>query len=313
MAKDILVSICMATYNGEKYLDEQLNSLVNQTYENIEIIIQDDNSSDNTLAIINKYIKTYNNIILSSNQKNLGYQKNFETVIKKSRGEYIAPCDQDDIWELNKIELLLDNIGEFSLIYSDSMFIDKVGNCLDKKFSQSISNKFISSTNSLTFLTYNCVSAHAMMFQKELLDKVLPFPDEFVFDNWISANAASLNGVIFMDKCMVNYRQHDTNALSSIGKKKIKKKNSLERRRKKIEKYINKSNIFLENNLIVQDDIALIRMIIHEYNQFDVKLFNYKLFKLLFLNKNKFFHIRKKNLFLLCFKESLGAKVYKLL
>ena len=166
---DKLVSICIATYNGEKYLKEQLDSVCNQTYKNIEILIQDDASSDNTVKIIQAYQEKYN-IQLFVNESNLGYIKNFESLIQKATGEYIAPCDQDDIWVKNKIELLINNIKTSSLIYSNSLLVDSHGESLGKTLQEKLKNNFINSKEPLNFLYDNSVSAHAMLFKKELLN-----------------------------------------------------------------------------------------------------------------------------------------------
>jgi len=101
--KDILVSITLATYNGEKFIREQLDSLLQQTYNNLEIIISDDGSTDKTIPIIEEYFKKDPRISFSKNPTPNGYKKNFERAIRLCRGEIIFLCDQDDIWYKDKI------------------------------------------------------------------------------------------------------------------------------------------------------------------------------------------------------------------
>src|SRR5258708_3925751 len=103
-----LVSIALCTYNGEAYLKEQLDSLIDQTYPNCEIIIVDDCSKDGTVDILKQYANEYTQIKLYINTENLGYTKNFEKAIVLCNGEYIALCDQDDIWDKNKISIMID-------------------------------------------------------------------------------------------------------------------------------------------------------------------------------------------------------------
>lgn len=104
----------MCTYNGEKYLHQQLNSILNQTYPIYELIIQDDCSTDNTWNIILQYIAQFPTLIHAyRNQVNLGPHNNFKSAFKLATGDYIAPSDQDDIWETKKIEILM------SLIFSN--------------------------------------------------------------------------------------------------------------------------------------------------------------------------------------------------
>ena len=102
-----LVSIALCTYNGEKYLRLQLDSLLAQTWPNIEIVVTDDVSTDNTFAILNEYAAIHAGFSIYKNTVNLGYNKNFEATITKCKGDFIAICDQDDIWAAAKIETML--------------------------------------------------------------------------------------------------------------------------------------------------------------------------------------------------------------
>ncbi|MDD2567937.1 MAG: glycosyltransferase, partial [Thiovulaceae bacterium] len=125
------ISIVLATYNGARYLSEQLNSLLQQTVVPHEIIIGDDNSQDGTLEIAQKYA-TKLPLKIYKNEVNLGFTKNFESALQKATGDFILPCDQDDIWESTKLETLLAAIGENSLVYADSLLVDENGNSLEK-------------------------------------------------------------------------------------------------------------------------------------------------------------------------------------
>ena len=127
------VEILMATYNGEKYLSEQIGSIISQSYENWRLLIRDDNSKDNTVSIIEKYEKEDNRIRLLRDRKgNLGFIKNFEELLKSSHKEFIMFSDQDDYWEKDKIknyiEILKKNenlIQKPLLIHSNSFVCDK--------------------------------------------------------------------------------------------------------------------------------------------------------------------------------------------
>jgi len=106
------VSVVMCTYNGAKYLKEQLESIIRQTYPIYELIIQDDRSTDNTIEILKEYSKKNSFIHLFVNQQTLGANRNFFSVMDRATGDYIAISDQDDIWELNKIEKQMETIGD---------------------------------------------------------------------------------------------------------------------------------------------------------------------------------------------------------
>jgi glycosyltransferase involved in cell wall biosynthesis len=217
-----LVSIALATYNGEKYLKEQIDSLLNQSYKNIEIIIVDDCSKDNTINIINAYQQHFANIKLFINQQNLGVSKTFEKAILNSFGNYIALCDQDDIWELNKIEILVNSIEKFDAVYSNSLLVDAQGNSLNKTFTTIMNMKTYRSGT--PFLLSNSVPGHTILMRADFTKKIMPFPTKILFDLWIGFCAASNNGIKFVDKTLVNYRQHETNTIGTRDSKNKKKK-----------------------------------------------------------------------------------------
>jgi len=101
-----LASIAMCTYNGEKYLREQLDSLVAQDYPNLEIVIVDDCSTDSTPQLLEEYAGQHPNFTIHQNEQNMGFRRNFEKALKLCSGEIISLCDQDDIWFPNKISAL---------------------------------------------------------------------------------------------------------------------------------------------------------------------------------------------------------------
>lgn len=122
----LLDSIALTTYNGEKYLYRQMDFILNRTYKNIEVIITDDSSTDNTLEITDNF-RSILYIKLFVNNSNLGVIKNFEKAISQCKGDYIALSVQDDIWLPDKIEKLLNEIDNYVLIYSDAENIDELG------------------------------------------------------------------------------------------------------------------------------------------------------------------------------------------
>lgn len=217
-----LVSIVIATYNGEKYLNAQLESLVNQTYENCEIIAVDDCSTDNTLKILQEYAAKYPNFSVICNEKNLGYVKNFEKGFSLANGEYIAPCDQDDIWLPAKIEVLLKQIGNNAIAYCDSEFIDDAGKSLGQKMSDI--KTLTDFDNPLMYIEVG-ISAlgHAMLIKKEVVFNAMPFPMLFSHDNWLGFVASFNGSVKLVDSVLVQYRRHDTNLTNALHKKDRKK------------------------------------------------------------------------------------------
>jgi glycosyltransferase involved in cell wall biosynthesis len=218
-----LVSVILGAYNGEKYLEEQLDSIVRQTYPNIEIIIADDCSTDGTPGILKKYSEKYENITVYYNEKNLGLIRNFENAVQYANGEYIAFADQDDVWLLEKIQCQMDNIGDNTLIYSDSEYIDAQGNSMGKKISDY--RNLISGKNLFALEATGgiWIAAHAILFRRKLLDIALPFNRFVNHDGWL-AYIAMLEGTIaVIPRPLVLYRQHGGNAVGGLGCHKMMK------------------------------------------------------------------------------------------
>jgi glycosyltransferase involved in cell wall biosynthesis len=216
-----LVSIALCTYNGTKYLRLLLDSLISQTYKNIEIIIVDDCSADNTYNILKEYESEYNNIHIYQNEYNLGFVKNFEKAISYCKGEYIALCDQDDIWLPQKIELQVNSIGNNLLIYHDSELVDNTGITLHKKMSDMFN--FYKGDQPEVFLLFNCVSGHSMMIKRELIVYALPIKDALYHDWWLAYVATNHGSITYIPECLVKYRQHESSDTDLLGIKSKKK------------------------------------------------------------------------------------------
>ena len=222
-----LVSIALCTYNGERFLAQQLETLVNQTYANLEIIAVDDRSTDNTLNILDEYAARYPKLTVYQNEYNKGFLRNFETAALYCKGEFIAFSDQDDLWELNKIELMVNAIGDNQLLYHDSELINDSGESLGKKMSDVFN--FYRGDRPEVFLFDNCVSGHAMMIRKDLLKHAFPLKETYFHDWWLAYVAANIGTIDFIPQPLVKYRQHEKSSTDVlwIDKKKRKKRNSM--------------------------------------------------------------------------------------
>lgn len=209
-----LVSIALCTYNGQSFLKSQIDSLVSQTYQNIEIIIVDDCSKDETASICQAYKQPH--IHFYQNTENLGYTKNFEKAIDFCNGELICLCDQDDVWELHKVETLVSAMKDHVLIYHDSDFVDEKG---EKIGNSSMGSRYrmYDGEIALPFLLSNCISGHAIMFSKELIPYILPFDERFYHDWWLAYVAFNLGKVKYIDQILVHYRQHTLSVTDNLG------------------------------------------------------------------------------------------------
>jgi glycosyltransferase involved in cell wall biosynthesis len=207
-----LVSIVITSYNGDKYLAEQLESIIGQTYPSLEIIISDDASTDDTWAIAQRYATQDARIVLVRHEKNVGLHANLGGALARANGEFIAISDQDDIWRPDKIEKQLALLNGAVGVYSDSALIDAKGNSLGFTLFQSLNispGPDISRTVPLFFK--NAVSGHALLFHRSLLSMVLPFTDDFIFDHQLALAASCFGGLRFCDEPLVYHRIHGGN------------------------------------------------------------------------------------------------------
>jgi len=206
--REPLISIVLCTYNGEKFLSEQLDSIITQSYKKLEIIIIDDCSTDNTADIINGYAKKDNRIKLFFNEVNLGFNKNFEKALGLATGEYVAISDQDDIWLPQKIQLLFDNIKSNWLLFSNSSYLGdlKQGRLL---------NSFKLPSTYKGILLRNHVTGHTSFMRRDFLNMVLPFPPDGYYDWWMGFVASYHNKIAFLDEVLTLYRIHSGSVIQS--------------------------------------------------------------------------------------------------
>ena len=231
-----LISIVMATYNGEKYLREQVDSLLAQSYPTLEFIFVDDDSSDSSLAILQEYALQDERIRLVTNPANQGLLATFETGIRAAKGEMIALSDQDDVWMPEKISLLAGAIGLHSMIYADSALTDAAG-IVTGKFSNR--NHLCDYPTGLHYVFGTKAMGHAMLFKREIINIALPFPDFVGHDFILGFAAAALNGVSYFPATLVNYRQHSSNTMGADLSKGMKNYNTREERNARIVKRLN--------------------------------------------------------------------------
>ena len=196
----------MATYNGERFIEKQLNSILKQTVEVDEIIISDDNSTDNTLKIIEKLNNPKIKVIKNLKQ---GVINNFENSLKKSKGEYIFLADQDDIWKPNKVEITIKRLKEYDLVVHNA----KIINSKDEKIFEKTFFEIRNSRKGLLKNLYkNSYIGCCMAFNRKILEKALPFPMNIpMHDSWIGL-IAEICGKVYFDKAVLfYYRRHESN------------------------------------------------------------------------------------------------------
>lgn len=210
-----MISVCIPTYNGEKFIREQLDSILNQSTAVNEIIISDDSSTDNTIDIIKSYKDS--RIRIFENQKFKSPVFNLENALKHSKGDYIFLADQDDVWKNNKVEVMLNYLQNHQLVVSDGYIIDEEGEIIEK----SIFNIYNSKSGFLKNLFKNSYMGCCMAFDRQLLNYVLPFPKGIAMhDLWIGLNAELFFSVCFCKNQLVSYKRHGNNTAPLKGESK---------------------------------------------------------------------------------------------
>jgi glycosyltransferase involved in cell wall biosynthesis len=212
------ISVCLISYNGEKYIKKQMESILNQTHFVDEIIISDNGSTDKTIEIVKSFkadrINFFNNIDKDKDSRKRIIQ-NVEFALNQAQGNFIFLADQDDIWFPKKVEIMMEYLKKKTLVISDSMLIDESGNIISDSFFKQSKFKF----NFPFDLIRNPYSGCAMAFKKELLAFALPFPKSIpLHDIWLGNVAKYFFSVKVIGEPLMYYRRHDENS-SSSGKK----------------------------------------------------------------------------------------------
>jgi len=201
-----MISVCMATFNGEKYIKEQINSILVQLGKEDELIISDDGSTDNTLEIIRELgdnrIKLYQNINMH------GYAHNFENALTHASGDYIFFSDQDDVWLPNKVETILPHLQQDIFVISDA-YITNDELDIKGRLSSWRTYKKGYLQNLFKSIYAGCTCA----FTKRIKEYALPFPSTkyIQHDNWIGLLCELKFNVVYVDKPLILYRRHNSN------------------------------------------------------------------------------------------------------
>ena len=224
------ISVAMCTYNGEKFLKEQLERIASQTRLPTELVICDDRSTDSTTDIVQKFSGSapfpvrfnLNPVNLGGSAK--GITKNFERAVGLCAGELIVPCDHDDIWLPNKLAhmaQMMEDDPQIGGIFSDARLVNAQGE---------LKGILLSETTGLTpneqdrlargdalplLMSMTKVYGSSLMFDARLLEKILPVPPHWWFDAWVACMAAVHSKLVFTPEPLFLYRIHPTQSVSA--------------------------------------------------------------------------------------------------
>lgn len=221
------IDIVMATYNGEKYLPEQIESLIGQNYKNWRLLISDDGSTDRTVDILMEYAKADERISIENTARQGGVIQNFSKALQFSTSQYVMFCDQDDIWFPDKISSMLEDLKAIEssrgkdtpiLGFSDLCLVDETGAVIHKSFYQynrlDPKNNFDHKYLSWRSTVYGCT----VIFNRALLNRAMPLPNDVpMHDQWFALIAARCGVVFFSPEPQIYYRQHSNNAVGGAG------------------------------------------------------------------------------------------------
>ncbi len=251
------ISIAICTYNGEKYLQEQLESFARQTRLPDEVVVCDDKSSDGTHKILKKFAeKVFFPVKLHFNEQNFGYLKNFEKAIELCTGDVIVLSDQDDVWREDKLELFEAEFAKsekIGMVYADAELVNEslvpLGLTMWQQmdFAVAEQQEFVNGKAFDLLLKDGYVYGSSMAFRSRYRDLILPIPldTQFIHDNWIALMVSAVADVYLINELLVKYRQHQGQSIGMRPDKgtKLKKTINAARRTNKYEGLINQMNI----------------------------------------------------------------------
>lgn len=221
------VDILLATFNGEAFLAEQIESVLAQDFQDWRLLVRDDGSSDETVAIVRRYVSQYPGKIdlIEDRDTGLGAAGNFGRLLELSRAPYVMLCDQDDVWLSHKVARMLAATRELEsespparplLVFSDLTVVDRDLNVVHPSFWRFMLTDTVAGTSINRLMGQNVVTGCASICNRRLVELTLPIPPEaLMHDWWMALVAASMGELRCLPEATVLYRQHGRNTLGA--------------------------------------------------------------------------------------------------
>ncbi|TFD70120.1 glycosyltransferase family 2 protein [Cryobacterium sp. Hb1] len=220
----VSVSVALCTYNGAAYLEEQLLSILRQSIPVSEIVVSDDGSTDETLAVLERVVVAWPavNVVVLRNSAALGVTANFEQALAACTGDLIALCDQDDVWWPERLERMVAEFTrrpELQMVHADARLVDAAGTPLGHTLLQTlgvsdVDRAAVHAGRAIdAYLRRNIVTGATMMVRRELVERSRPFPAVWVHDEWMAMVAAATGLVDLLEEPLTDYRQHGGNQI----------------------------------------------------------------------------------------------------
>lgn len=222
------ISVALCTYNGEKYLPQQLDSLLRQERTPDQIVIRDDMSADGTWVLLEAFAtraRGYGmDVDLRRNPDNLGYVRNFEQALAAADGDLVFLCDQDDVWHAGKIRRMVEEFAHrpaLGLLHTDARLVDGAGRDMKLRLFEALeitSAEIAAEHAGESFdvlLRRNTVTGATMAMRRVLLPALLPIPEDWVHDEWLAMGVCVQAQVDCLTWASIDYRQHGANQIGA--------------------------------------------------------------------------------------------------
>jgi len=206
-----MISVCMSTYNGEKYLKRQMDTILEQLEQDDELVISDDSSDDGTLKIIKSYSDKRIRLFENNHFKSPVF--NLELALKQAKGDSVFLADQDDVWLPGRVQKVKERLQDNDLVVCNAFIVDQN----EKVIHESYFSWKGSGPGFWENLKKNSFLGCSMAFNRKILNAVLPFPGKVIMhDIWIGLVAESIGKVFFLDEKLILYRRHADNVTAAI-------------------------------------------------------------------------------------------------
>lgn len=210
-----MISVCIATYNGGKYIKEQLESILSQLGEEDEVIVSDDSSADDTLSVIKSIGDSRIRIYGGNTFHSPTY--NFENALRQAKGDFIFLSDQDDVWKADKVKVMMKALEDYDLVASDCTVVDGELNVIKESYHGKVPSPKV-----LANIIHNSYMGCNMAFRRNVLEKSLPFPKRIAMhDLWLGFVGATFFKATFIPDSLIFFRRHGGNASSTGGKSRL--------------------------------------------------------------------------------------------
>ena len=220
------LSVALGTHNGSRYIGEQVDSILTQTLVPNEIVLSDDASGDDTVAVVRRLLRDRPEVTLTiiENRPALGVVKNFEQAALAASGDLIALCDQDDSWHPTKLERIarvFEDRPDVALVHTDARLVDGDGVPLGTSLLQSLEvrgselREIHDGQGFETLLRRNLVTGATTVVRAELVRAAAPFPSEWVHDEWLAIIAGAMGATEVLEDELIDYRQHGANQIGA--------------------------------------------------------------------------------------------------